>query len=57
MSIYQKLEEIKEQPEETINPVTLDSTYITNEDIERTQKFIKRMNAMEEEILNDEEIF
>lgn len=44
-------------PFEIINPITLDSVYITNEDQERIDKFLKKENEREIEILSAECIF
>src|SRR4030043_2412807 len=46
-----------EEPEETINKITLDSSYITEEDKKRTLQFIEREEAKIKEILAEEDIF
>jgi hypothetical protein len=46
-----------EEPEETINKITLDSSYITEEDKKRTLQFIEREEAKIKDILAEEDIF
>jgi hypothetical protein len=49
--------ELIEGPEEIINPVTLDSSYLTAEDIDGIQKFIIREREKEKLIKKEVEPF
>lgn len=45
------------EPEEIIDKITLDSYYLTDEDLERIDKFIEREVERILNILNEEDIF
>lgn len=48
-----KIFNIEEIPDETIDPVTLDGMYFDEELSNSVEKFIKRQNEIEQEMLND----